>query len=116
MQLASVRHALTDRVETLIARHEPPKRHRDLSRSRNQVTCRLHAAWCELVPGGVSREITAGQAARFPEQISLSGAVARARLELAGAAAIAWFSGKSPWQLHHCREVLCLPAGNPACQ
>src|SRR5262250_2032263 len=30
------------------------KRHRDLSRGRNQVPCRLHAALCELVPGGLS--------------------------------------------------------------
>ena len=60
------------------------KRHRDLSRSRNQVTCRLHAVLCELVPGGVSKQITAGQAGRFLEQITPSGAVAPARLELAG--------------------------------
>ena len=60
------------------------KRHRDLSRSRNQVTCRLHAVLCELVPGGVSKQITAGQAGRFLEQITPSGAVALARLELAG--------------------------------
>jgi hypothetical protein len=32
------------------------KRHRDLSRTRNQVACRLHAALCELVPGGVMNE------------------------------------------------------------
>ena len=60
------------------------KRHRDLSRSRNQVTCRLHAAGCKLVPGGVSKEITAGQAARILEQVTPSGAVSLARLELAG--------------------------------
>jgi len=28
------------------------KRHRDLSRARNQVACRLHAVLCDLVPGG----------------------------------------------------------------
>jgi hypothetical protein len=27
------------------------KRHRDLSRARNQVACRLHAVLCDLVPG-----------------------------------------------------------------
>ena len=54
------------------------KRHRDLSRSRNQVTCRLHAVLCELVPGSVSKEITAAQAARILEQITPSGAVALA--------------------------------------
>ena len=39
------------------------KRHRDLGRSRTQVACRLHAVLCELVPGGMSMHITAGQAA-----------------------------------------------------
>src|SRR5438067_3701930 len=38
------------------------KRHRDLARARNQVACRLHAVLCELVPGGISKEIAAGQA------------------------------------------------------
>ena len=33
------------------------KRHRDLSRARNQVVCRMHAVLCELVPGGVSKQI-----------------------------------------------------------
>src|SRR5207237_601405 len=35
------------------------KRHRDLGRTRTKVVCRLHAVLCELVPGGVSRAITA---------------------------------------------------------
>jgi transposase len=60
------------------------KRHRDLSRARNQVACRLHAVLCELVPGGLSKEITAGQAARVLEQVTPSGAIAQARYELAG--------------------------------
>ena len=41
------------------------KRHRDLSRLRNQVACRLHAVLCDLVPGGHPKEITAAQAARI---------------------------------------------------
>jgi hypothetical protein len=28
------------------------KRHRDLSRSRNQVVCRMHAVLCQLIPAG----------------------------------------------------------------
>ena len=44
------------------------KRHRDLSRARNQVVCRLHAVLCDLIPGGVSKHITAAQAARVLEQ------------------------------------------------
>jgi transposase len=59
------------------------KRHRDLSRARNQAACRLHALLCELIPGGVSKEITAGQAARLLSQAGPSGAVAQARCELA---------------------------------
>jgi len=59
------------------------KRHRDLSRTRNQVVCRLHAVLCELIPGGVPDEITAGQAARILEQVAPAGAVAQARCELA---------------------------------
>jgi transposase len=59
------------------------KRHRDLSRARNQVVCRLHAVLCELIPGGVPDEITAGQAARILEQVAPAGAVAQTRCELA---------------------------------
>jgi transposase len=59
------------------------KRHRDLSRSRNQVVCRLHAVLCELVPGGVSKRITAGQAARVLEAAEPCGAAGAARWELA---------------------------------
>ncbi len=42
------------------------KRYRDLGRARTQVACRLHQVLCELVPGGVPGEITAGQAAPVP--------------------------------------------------
>ena len=59
------------------------KRHRDLGRTRTQVACRLHAVLCELVPGGISKEITAGKAAHVLESIEPSGAVALARCELA---------------------------------
>ena len=59
------------------------KRHRDLSRARNQVACRLHAVLCDLVPGGHQKEISAAQAARILEQVTPSGVVAEARAELA---------------------------------
>ncbi len=59
------------------------KRHRDLARLRNQVACRLHAVLCDLVPGGHPKEISAAQAARILEQAPPSGAVDRARAELA---------------------------------
>jgi len=60
------------------------KRHRDLGRARTQVACRLHAVLCELVPGGVSKRITAAYAARVLEQVTASGAVGQARRDLAG--------------------------------
>jgi transposase len=59
------------------------KRHRDLGRTRTQVACRLHAVLCELVPGGLSKDITAAQATRVLESAQPSGAVALARCELA---------------------------------
>jgi hypothetical protein len=59
------------------------KRHRDLGRTRTQVVCRLHAVLCEMVPGGVSKRITAAHAARVLEQVTVSGAVAQARQDLA---------------------------------
>jgi transposase len=61
------------------------RRHRDLGRTRTQLACRLHAVLCELIPGGVSKRITAGQAARIVESITPSDAVEAARLELAAA-------------------------------
>jgi transposase len=60
------------------------KRHRDLSRARNQVVCRLHAVLCDLIPGGVSKAIRAAAAARVLGQARPSGAVQQARHELAG--------------------------------
>jgi transposase len=61
------------------------KRHRDLGRSRTQVVCRLHAVLCQLIPGGVSKAITARQAAWLLESIPPAGAVEAARCELAAA-------------------------------
>ena len=59
------------------------KRHRDLGRARTQVACRLHQVLCELVPGGVPGEITAGQAGQILASITPAGAVDTARWELA---------------------------------
>jgi len=42
------------------------RRHRDLGRSRTQIACRLHSALCELVPGGIGKEITAAQRSPGP--------------------------------------------------
>ena len=59
------------------------KRHRDLSRAYNQAACRLHAVLCDLVPGGIPEEITAGRAAKILTQIRPAGAAGQARCELA---------------------------------
>jgi transposase len=59
------------------------KRHRDLSRHRTRVACRLHAVLCDLVPGGVAGEISAAQATRLLDEIEPDGAVAAARHQLA---------------------------------
>jgi transposase len=59
------------------------KRHRDLSRHRNRVACRLHSVLCELVPGGIAGEISPAQATRLLDEREPEGAVAAARHELA---------------------------------
>src|SRR5690349_2822629 len=59
------------------------RRHQDLGHARNQLACRLHAVLCDLVPGGLPKEITAAQAERLIEQAKPSGAVGQARRELA---------------------------------
>ena len=59
------------------------KRHQDLAQARTQVACRLHQVLCELIPGGVPGEITAGQAGQILAAITPAGAVEAARRELA---------------------------------
>ena len=59
------------------------KRYQDLGRARTQVACRLHQVMCELIPGGVPGQITAGQAAQLLDAITPAGAVDAARWELA---------------------------------
>jgi hypothetical protein len=56
--------------------------HRDLSRTRNQIVCRLHAVLCDLIPGGAGKHISAALAARVLEQAVPSGAVQAARHQL----------------------------------
>src|SRR6201993_5471804 len=59
------------------------KRHQDLGRARTQVACRLHQVLCELIPGGVPGEITAGQAGQVLASVTPAGTVDAARWELA---------------------------------
>ena len=61
------------------------KRHRDLGRARTQLVCRLHAVVCEVVPGGVSKELSAAKAERIVADVVPSDAVGAARVALAEA-------------------------------
>ena len=78
---AQVREARRDDHATVLKVWS--KRYQDLGRARTQVACRLHQVLCELVPGGVSGEITAGQAGQVLASITPAGAVQAARCELA---------------------------------
>ncbi len=59
------------------------RRHRNLSSSRTQIACRLHAVLCDLVAGGVPDEIYAEKAALVLADVEPDSAVAAARVELA---------------------------------
>jgi transposase len=59
------------------------RRHQNLSSTRTQVACRLHAVLCELVAGGVPDEIYAEKAAELLAGFEPDSAVAAARVELA---------------------------------
>ena len=60
------------------------RRHRNLSSSRTQIACRLHAVLCDLVAGGVPDEIYAGKAASLLADIEPDSIIAAARVEFAG--------------------------------
>ena len=59
------------------------KRHRDLGRARNRSACRLHALLIELVPGGISKEITVNAAQELLDRIAPTDPVAQIRHDLA---------------------------------
>jgi transposase len=59
------------------------KRHHDLGRLRNRSACRLHALLCELVAGGISKEITPNKAQRLLESFTPTTPVERTRHQLA---------------------------------
>jgi Transposase IS116/IS110/IS902 family./Transposase. len=58
-------------------------RHRNLSRLRTQAVCRLHAVLCQLLPGGVRKELTSRTASLVLEGIVADSPIAQAKLELA---------------------------------
>jgi transposase len=59
------------------------KRNKQLGSQRTRTACRLHALLVELVPGGISKEITAYRAARALETITPTNPVEATRYELA---------------------------------
>jgi transposase len=59
------------------------KRHRDLGRARNRSACRLHALLLELVPGGISKEITVNAAQELLDHTEPADPVAQIRHDLA---------------------------------
>jgi transposase len=59
------------------------KRNKQLGSQRTRTACRLHALLVELVPGGISKEITVNRAARLLESITPTNAVELTRYELA---------------------------------
>jgi transposase len=59
------------------------KRNKQLGAQRTRTACRLHALLVELVPGGISKEITVNRAARLLEHITPANAVEVTRYELA---------------------------------
>ena len=59
------------------------KRNKQLGSQRTRTACRLHALLVELVPGGISREITVNRAIRVLESIAPTNPVEGTRYELA---------------------------------
>jgi transposase len=59
------------------------RRYHDLARLRTQAVCRLHTVLCELVPGGVRRQLRTSQAITIVESLVADSPMAQAKLELA---------------------------------
>jgi transposase len=59
------------------------RRYHDLARLRTQAVCRLHTVLCELVPGGVRKQLRTSQASAIVEAIVAESPMAQAKLELA---------------------------------
>jgi len=59
------------------------RRHSQIAWARNKSVCRLHALVCELVEGGIAKELVVSQALELLERVEPAGAVARERHRLA---------------------------------
>ena len=58
------------------------KRHRDLGRQKNKAACRLHALLLDLIPGGVTAQMTVTRANAMLDTIDTTDAMSRHRVEL----------------------------------
>jgi transposase len=59
------------------------RRYHDLARLRTQAVCRLHTVLCELVPGGVRKQLRTSQAIAIVDGIDAESPAAQAKLGLA---------------------------------
>jgi transposase len=59
------------------------KRNLDLARARTRTCCRLHAVLCELVPGGITKEMAASKAAELLKRIRPANVVEVERKRIA---------------------------------
>ena len=59
------------------------KRNLDLGRARNRTACRLHALLCDLVPGGITKEMSVQKAQRLLATARPGTAVETTRMALA---------------------------------
>jgi transposase len=59
------------------------RRYHDLGRLRTQVICRLHTVLCELVAGGVRKQLRTSQASAVVARLVADSPVTQAKLELA---------------------------------
>jgi transposase len=59
------------------------RRHNQLAQAYNKTACRLHALVCDLVAGGISKEVVVAQASQLLDTVDASNAVIGQRLMLA---------------------------------
>lgn len=59
------------------------RRHTQLSQAHNKAACRLHALVCDLVPGGITKEVVVTQAGELLDSIIVTSQVAAQRLVVA---------------------------------
>ncbi len=59
------------------------RRHTQLAWSYNKTACRLHVLMCELIPGGIRKEVVVKQASQLLERVEINSPVTAARVKVA---------------------------------